>query len=141
MSACEDDLALAAEYLEKKNASVGQLNDLAARLLAYIEVLQNGPDYVTTFSQLKLQAAQLKAQAKRMQSNLLDDVQRVACLRNDRRLAEALESTAGSLSRIRSGHLCIGPTLIIRIHELTGWPVRNIKARLNLPCKPSLEVT
>jgi hypothetical protein len=73
-----------------------------------------------------------------MQSSLLDDVQRVSNLLNDRRLADGLELDASTLSRMRSGHLRIGATLIISIHELTGWPVRNIKSRLNLSCLPSL---
>ena len=138
MNACEKDLELAGEYLEKKNASAGQLEDLIVRLLAYTEVLPPGPDYATTFSRLRLQAAQLKAQIKTIQSSLFDDVQRAAGLRNDSRLADALEVSATSLSRMRSGHLRVGATLIVSIHELTGWPIRDIKARLNLQCRPLL---
>lgn len=140
MQTYEKDLELASEYLKNKTASAEQLNDLVIRLLAYTEVLPSGPDYATTASRLRLQAAQLKNQIKIMQSSLLDDVQRATNHLNDRRLADALEASPSSVSRIRAGHLTIGATLIIRIHELTDWPIRRIKARLNMPCLSSLVV-
>jgi SOS response regulatory protein OraA/RecX len=134
----EEDLKLAMTYLEKKDASVEQLNKLAARLRNHAGNLTFGADYSVTVNRLKLQALQLAEQAKRMQASLLDDVQRATNLLNDRRLADALEAAPSSISRIRAGYLTVGATLIVRIHELTGWSVRQIKSRLNLPCLPSL---
>ena len=138
MDACEKDLALASEYLEKKNASVDQLADLSVRILAYAEVLPPGPGYAAAFSRLKLQATQLRAQIRKMQSSLLDDIQRQTQLWNDRRIARALELQPSTLSRLRSGHLFFGATVIVRIHEVTDWPIRDIKSRLNLRCLDSM---
>lgn len=136
----EEDLALATAYLEKKDASVEQLNQLAAKLRNHASRLTFGADYAVTVNRLKLQALQLADLAKTLQASLLDDVQHATSLLNDRRLADALEAAPSSISRIRSGYLAIGATLILRIHELTGWSVRHIKARLNLPCLPSLVI-
>lgn len=133
MNDYEKDLELASAYLEKKDASVEQLNLLAAKLRNHASRLPFDAEYSAAAAQLNLQALQLVGLAKKMQSSLLDDTQRIASLKNDRRLAKELGAAPSSVSRIRAGHLCIGPTMIISIHELTGWPVRYIKARLNLP--------
>ena len=138
MNTYEKDLALASAYLEQKDASVEQLTLLAAKLRSHASRLPFSADYAADVTQINLQALQLVKLARSMQSTLLDDAQRIASIRNDRTLARELGAAPSSVSRVRSAHLCIGATLIISIHELTGWSVRYIKARLNLPSLSSL---
>lgn len=51
-------------------------------------------------------------------------------LKNDAALARALEVTAPVISKMRHGRLAFGATLVIRTHELTEWPVKEILAQL-----------
>lgn len=136
MAEYENDLALAMAYLEKNDATVDQLNTLAARLQGHAFRLPLSE--ATTVNRLKLQAYQLNGLAKKMQSTLLDDAQRELRIRNDRSLAAALGAAPSTVSRLRSGNLSMGVTLIVSLHELTGWPIRQIKAQLNLPSLSSL---
>lgn len=138
MNTYEKDLELASAYLEKKDASVEQLNLLAAKLRTHASRLPFDGEYADAVTRINLQAAQLVGLAKKMQSSLLDEALRASRLKNDRHLSMALGAAPSSISRIRAAHLCIGATLIISLHELTGWPIRDIKSHLNLPCRPSM---
>jgi len=51
-------------------------------------------------------------------------------LKNDAALSRALGVAPPVISKIRHGRLDIGDMLIIRIHELTDMPVREIKQAL-----------
>lgn len=137
MNEYEKDLELARSYLEKKNASFSQLTDCATRLRASAQHL-SGPEQLATIGRLRVTAQALVEQAAAMQASLLDDIMKATGARNDSQLAEALESFGSTVSRLRNGVASAGPTLIIRVHDLTGWPVRQIKARLNMPCLPSM---
>ncbi len=48
-------------------------------------------------------------------------------------LAQRLKINPASLSNYKSGRATMQASLIIKIHELTGWPVRDIKADLQYP--------
>lgn len=51
----------------------------------------------------------------------------------DAALAQALSMTPPAISRIRSGKLPIGPSLLIRFNELTGWQIGNMRELMGLP--------
>lgn len=128
-------LRRATMFSVNKNGSAAQLKSLAAELRWHVKHSDDLNSEIR--AALSVTANALDKQARELQSKLLDDVQRVANIYTDTKLAKALESEPSNLSRIRSGYSCIGPTQIVRIHELTDWPIREIKARLNLPCLSS----
>lgn len=49
-------------------------------------------------------------------------------LKNDRNLAAALELRHPAISRIRNGHLALGATVILAVHDAFGLEIREIKA-------------
>lgn len=51
-------------------------------------------------------------------------------LKNDAALARLLEVAPPVISKIRHGVLPFGATLIIAVHEVTEWPIKDIKAML-----------
>lgn len=57
-------------------------------------------------------------------------------LHTDVALAAKLEITPPTVSKIRSGKINAGATLVMRIHEVTGWTIRDIKAAFGMPCLP-----
>ena len=59
---------------------------------------------------------------------LLDAVRNQLLLKNDAALARKLEVAPPVISKMRHGRLPLGASAIISIHEVTGWPVRDIKA-------------
>jgi hypothetical protein len=67
-------------------------------------------------------------------NTILDKIIATQGLKNDAALGRALDTKPPVISKVRHGRLRLGDTLIVRIHELTGWPVRQIKAQLNRPC-------
>lgn len=58
---------------------------------------------------------------------LLDAVIKAANLKNDAELSRALLVAPPVISHIRNGRMGIGAVMIIRIHELTGITVKEIK--------------
>lgn len=64
-----------------------------------------------------------------MSNKLLDAVIANLNIKNDAQLSRILEIAPGNLSKIRHGHLKVGATLILRIHELTDYKmsVKEIK--------------
>jgi plasmid maintenance system antidote protein VapI len=54
-------------------------------------------------------------------------------LKNDADLAHKLRVAPPVVSKIRHERLAIGPTLILRMHEIFGLPVEEIRAVGNLP--------
>ena len=71
-------------------------------------------------------------------NQLLDLVIQTAQLKNDSALARELRVHTAVISNIRHGLQNVGPALIVRIHDLTEMPVRDIKASLGLRSLPSL---
>jgi plasmid maintenance system antidote protein VapI len=67
-------------------------------------------------------------------NQMLDKIIAFLHLKNDAALARALETPAPLISKLRHGRLGLTANMIVKIHEVTGWPPRNIKAELNLPC-------
>jgi hypothetical protein len=75
-------------------------------------------------------------------SQLFDSIKQASrdtaqMLRTDADLATALDVDPPVISKIRTGNLPLGATLLIRIHELTGWAIRDIKGALGMPCLAS----
>lgn len=63
-----------------------------------------------------------------MNNDLLDTIITSMRLKNDAALSRLLEVQPPVTSKIRHGRLPIGSALLIRIHEVTDWPIREIKA-------------
>lgn len=51
-------------------------------------------------------------------------------LKNDAALARLLEVAPPVISKIRNGKLPLGASIIIRVHEVTDMPVKEIKTYL-----------
>ena len=64
-----------------------------------------------------------------MSNKLFDAVMKHQGLKNAAQLSRALQVDPAALSRMRHGHLKVGATLILRIHELTDYKmsVKEIK--------------
>lgn len=77
-------------------------------------------------------------EATALNNVMLDDIKAVLRLKNDAALSRVLEAAPPVVSKIRHGHLPIGDSLIITIHELTGWAPRDIKAHLGRTCLAQL---
>lgn len=54
-------------------------------------------------------------------------------LKNDAALSREMVCAPPVISKMRHGHLPIGAVYIIRIHELTAWPIKDIKQQLGMP--------
>lgn len=61
---------------------------------------------------------------------ILDKMMGELKLKNDAAVARAMEVAPPVISKLRYGRLPFGPNYVIRTHELTGWPIREIKALL-----------
>lgn len=70
-------------------------------------------------------------------AQLLDAILREKNIKSDAALAVALEVDPPNISRLRRTEREMGPTMIVRIHELMGWSIRDIKAILGMKCLPS----
>lgn len=79
-----------------------------------------------------------KANQDNIQSKLLDIVGDKLDAKNDAHLSRLLETQPPLLSKLRSHARVLGPTMIIRIHELTGMSVRDIKEFVGLKCMASM---
>ena len=67
-------------------------------------------------------------------AQLFDAIQLETSLRTDAALAEAIGIEPSNLSRLRHGHRPISDGVLLRIHEITGWPIREIKGALGMRC-------
>ena len=61
---------------------------------------------------------------------LFDQIITTFGLKNDRALAKHLWLTPACVSKIRSGQLTVGPEIILKIHDATGWSIKAIKGFL-----------
>lgn len=59
---------------------------------------------------------------------LLDFLAEKTGAKNDAALARVLEVAPPLISKIRHCHLPVGATLLIAAHELTGLPIRDLRA-------------
>ena len=58
---------------------------------------------------------------------LLDELQSRFDIKNDRQLAAKLELSTPVISRIRNGKSAVSADVMIRIHEVLGLPIAEIK--------------
>ena len=65
-----------------------------------------------------------------MSAKLLDYLRDKFHIESDYALAEALGSSAPTLSRVRTGHKVVGANLILAIHEQFGIPIKDIKGMI-----------
>jgi hypothetical protein len=72
-----------------------------------------------------------------VQSRFLDLVGDKLDAKNDAHLARILDSAPPVISKLRRETLPLGPTLLIRIHEVTDIPMRELKSMLGLRSLPS----
>lgn len=61
---------------------------------------------------------------------LLDAIIVELGIRNDAALSRRLEVAPPVISKIRNKTLPIGATLLIRIHEETGWTIKEIRSKM-----------
>ncbi len=59
---------------------------------------------------------------------LLDAIIDIKRLKNDAALCRLLGVTPPLISKIRNGRLPIGPALLLRMHEETDLPIRELRA-------------
>ena len=62
--------------------------------------------------------------------NLLDAIIKYLGIRNDAALSRRLEVAPPIISKIRRRKLPIGAALLIRIHEETGWTIKEIRLKM-----------
>jgi hypothetical protein len=60
-------------------------------------------------------------------NQLLDTLREMLQLRNDAGLSRALEVEAPVISKIRHRKLPVGPSMLIRMHELSGLSIRELR--------------
>lgn len=58
---------------------------------------------------------------------LLDELQSRFEIKNDRQLAARLDVSTPVLSRIRNGKCAVSAEIMIRVHEVFGLPIAEIK--------------
>lgn len=63
-------------------------------------------------------------------NKLLDELMEANGLKNDAALARELGVAPPVVSKLRHGHLAVGPTLILAIHEKFGVAVKSIREAL-----------
>jgi len=60
-------------------------------------------------------------------NRLLDELIERLNLKNDAALARALSIAPPVISKIRHGHLPVGPSVLIRMHEESGLSIRELR--------------
>lgn len=63
-------------------------------------------------------------------NNLLDVVIKQLNLKNDASLSRLLEVAPPVISKIRHGRLPVGASVLIRLHELTGLSIKELRSLL-----------
>jgi plasmid maintenance system antidote protein VapI len=61
---------------------------------------------------------------------LLDTVKERYSIKNDAELSRTLDVPPPTISKIRSGRVNVSADIILRIHEVLGMPVADIRALL-----------
>lgn len=61
-------------------------------------------------------------------ATLFDKVINTLVLKNDAGLAREMDSHPVVISKMRNNRIPVGPLMILRIHEATGWTTKQIKA-------------
>ena len=68
---------------------------------------------------------------KRTPHALLDAVNARLGLENDTVLAKRLGMAPSGISKIRRGHNRVTPEIILRVYDLTGWSIEDIRKLIN----------
>ncbi len=68
-------------------------------------------------------------------AQLFDAILHQNDFKNDAALAAALDIDPPNLSRLRHGHRPVSDGMVLKIHDVTGWAIRDIKGALDLPCR------
>lgn len=71
---------------------------------------------------------------KEAASSLFDVIKQRMGYKYDASLARGLEIAPSFISAARVGRLLIGDSIILKIHDLTEMPIREIKGMLGLRC-------
>lgn len=71
--------------------------------------------------------------------SLLNALIEVLKLKNDAALARALHVMPPVISKIRHRKLAVGPSLLVRMHELTGLHVRDLRGLMTVEVEPPME--
>lgn len=66
-------------------------------------------------------------------NRLLDTVTDNLRLKNDAQLCRVLNVAPPVISRIRHSRLAVGPSLLIRMHEVTGLSIRDLRRLMGGP--------
>ena len=66
---------------------------------------------------------------------LFDAILHQVGFRTDAELAEAIGIEPANLSRLRHGKRTISDGMVLRIHEITNWAIRDIKGALGRSCR------
>lgn len=66
-------------------------------------------------------------------ADLLDAVHAKLGLKNDAALSRALGVAPPVVSKIRSCAICLSSSMLIRLHDLTGWTINELRAYLIAP--------
>ena len=61
---------------------------------------------------------------------LLDCLMEKYNVKNDAALARFLDLAPPDISRIRNGHRPVTAAIILQIHDITEWPIKDIKELL-----------
>lgn len=63
-------------------------------------------------------------------NNLLDELQKLFSVKNDRELAKLIRIHPATISRMRSGKVPVSPDALIKMHEASGLGIAHLKALL-----------
>jgi hypothetical protein len=61
-------------------------------------------------------------------SALLDALIKILALKNDAALCKVLQVDAPVISKIRSRRLDVGPAMLIRMHDVAGMPIKDLRS-------------
>jgi hypothetical protein len=129
------DIEQAQTFLDTITGTVIDRNTLVAKIIAAADELEYGLPLRATALRL---ASKLNVQTRRLQADFIDYLLQVTGVKNDRALAEHLEMAPPQISKIRAAITPVGTILIVRIHEITGIEIKEIKRRLCMVTTPSM---
>lgn len=70
-------------------------------------------------------------------NNAVFNLVRQKCgFKNDAALSRALQVAPPVVSKLRHGRLQVGPSIIVKLHEVSGIPVRELKSHMGLCSLP-----
>jgi len=70
---------------------------------------------------------------------LLDAVRHALHLQSDAQLSRVLGVVPPVISKLRHQRLQVGASLLVSLHEATGWPIRDIKRWLRMPVRDPIQ--